>query len=161
MIAGEMTDRGLRFGDAMMTPRIDRNDARLNAADDLTINGARGRLRSAKKIVPARRFNDPVARATTGPSADLTTSAVPNSEAAARSAMNVPVVGNGLFLRVVRTVPAVVAHRDPLDPSVAAGAVRRIGLVDVDLPEVARRNAPNAGTSGNNACRDLPPQSFE
>jgi hypothetical protein len=160
MIAGEMTDRDLRFGDAMMTRPIDRKDARLNAADDLKINGARGRLRSAKKIVPGRRFNDRAAGATTGPSADLTISAVPNSEAAGRNATNVP-VGNGLFLRAVRTVLAVVAHHGRLDPSVAAGAVRRIGLVDVDLPEVARRNAPNAGTSGNNACRDLPPQFFE
>ncbi len=69
-------------------------------------------------------------------------------------------MGNGLFLPVVRTGLAVVAHLDRLDPSVAAEAVRRTVLVDVGLPEVVRRNAPNAGTSGNNACRVLPPQSF-
>lgn len=155
-----MTDRGLRFDDEMMTRPIDRSDARLNAVDGLEINEAISPSISAKKIVPAHRFNDPAPRAKTGLSADLTINAAPNSEAAGRSARKVP-VGNGLFLSVVRTGPVVAAHLDRLDPSAAAGVVRRNGPMDVGLREAAQRNALNAGTSGNNACRVLPPQSFE
>ena len=159
MSADAMIDRGLRFSGAEMTRQIDRNDAPLNGADDLGINGKRGRSSGAKEIDLVRHFNDPGTGVRTNPSADLTKSAAQSSEAVGRSVINARVVESDRSLRattigqalgvhldlLVRSAPGVVAHR-----SVPAGA---------GLPRAARRNVLSAGTSGSNACPVLPPQS--